>query len=495
MDRRNFIKSVAAASAAQTLIAPEVSKAEGSIDGRPNFLFIIADDLTHRAIHSLTNPEVRTPNIDQLAARGCAFTHCFQQGSWLPAVCVASRTMLNTGLSAFRSQKNVDFTPLWGSTFRESGYDTYIVGKWHLDPTTLQRSFSETDPIGLGMFESTPSAYHRPSPEDTWTPWDQSLEGHWLDTKIWQGTSNADIHHSSVIWSDCAVDHLLNKVAKRRTPFFMYVGFNAPHDPRQSPKEFVDQFPRESIKIPPNFLPEHPFDLGDYYIRDEMLAPFPRTKDAIQLHRSEYYAIISHLDTQIGRILDALEKTGKSQNTYVILTADHGLAVGEHGLMGKQNMYDCSIRVPWIIAGPDIEKGRRVDELVYQHSTFATTCELAGIPVPKAVEFPSCVDLIKGGNTPKHDAIFSRYRDFQRTVRTKDYKLIVYPQAKIVQLFDMKKDPWEIHNLAAEPGVAAVKAQLIQRLHQFQQELDDELDIGNINEFAYKGSVPAKGRV
>jgi len=494
MDRRKFIKSVAVASAGQTFITPEISKAEGPVDGRPNFLFIIADDLTYRAIHSLTNPEVHTPNIDRLVARGCAFTHCFQQGSWTPAVCIASRTMLNTGLSAFRSQKEMDFTPLWGRTLRDSGYDTYIAGKWHLDATTLQRSFSETDPIGLGMFESTQAAYHRPSPTDTWTPWDKSLKGHWLETKLWQNTREADIHHSSVVWSDCAVDHLLNKAAKRRAPFFMYVGFNAPHDPRQSPKEFVDQFPRGNIKIPPNYLPEHPFDLGDYYIRDEVLAPFPRTKEAVQLHRSEYYAIISHLDTQIGRILDALEKTGKAQNTYVILTADHGLAVGEHGLMGKQNMYDCSIRVPWIIAGPGIKKGSRVDELVYQHSTFATTCELAGIPVPKAVEFPSCVDLIKGGHTPKHDAIFSRYRDFQRAVRTKDHKLIVYPKAKIVQLFDMKNDPWEMQNLASDPKLTSVKAQLTQRLRQFQQELDDELDLGNISEFAGQGHVPVQGQ-
>jgi len=490
MDRRDFIKSVAAASAAQALIVPEAATAEAPLDARPNFLFIIADDLTYRAIHSLTNPEVHTPNIDRLAARGCAFTHCFQQGSWTPAVCIASRTMLNTGLSAFRSQKDVDFTPLWGATFREAGYDTYIAGKWHLDATTLQRSFSETDPIGLGMFESTPAAYHRPSPGDTWTPWDQSLKGHWLDTKLWQGTPKSEVHHSSVIWSDCAVDHLLNKVAKRNRPFFMYVGFNAPHDPRQSPKEFVDQFPRESIEIPPNFLPEHPFDLGDYYIRDEVLAPFPRTRAAVQLHRSEYYAIISHLDTQIGRILDALEKTGKSQNTYVILTADHGLAVGEHGLLGKQNMYDCSIRVPWMIAGPGIEKGRRVDELVYQHSTFATTCELAGIPVPKTVEFPSCADLVKGGHATKHDAIFSRYRDFQRAVRTKDYKLIVYPKVKIVQLFDMKNDPWETHNLVSEPKLATVKAELIQRLHRFQKDLDDDLSLGNVSEFADHGRVP-----
>ncbi len=495
MDRRKFIKSVAVASAAQTFITPEASKAEGPVDGRPNFLFFIADDLTYRAIHSLTNLEVHTPNIDRLVARGCAFTHCFQQGSWTPAVCIASRTMLNTGLSAFRSQKDVDFTPLWGRTFRDAGYDTYIAGKWHLDPTTLQRSFSETDSIGLGMFESTQAAYHRPSPTDTWTPWDKSLKGHWLETKLWQNSREAEIHHSSVVWSDCAIDHLLNKVAKRRTPFFMYIGFNAPHDPRQSPKEFVDQFPRENIEIPPNFVPEHPFDLGDYYIRDEVLAPFPRTKEAVQLHRSEYYAIISHLDTQIGRILDALEKTGKAQNTYVILTADHGLAVGEHGLMGKQNMYDCSIRVPWIIAGPGIKKGSRVDELVYQHSTFATTCELAGIPLPKSVEFPSCVDLIKGGHTPKHDAIFSRYRDFQRAVRTKDYKLIVYPKVKIVQLFDMKSDPWEMHNLASDPKLASVKTQLTQRLHQFQQELDDELDIGNISEFADQGHVPAQEQI
>jgi choline-sulfatase len=200
------------------------------------------------------------------------------------------------------------------------------------------------------------------------------------------------------------------------------------------------------------------------------------------------------MDAQIGKILDALEKTGKSQNTYVILTADHGLAVGEHGLMGKQNMYDCSIRVPWMIAGPGIEKGRRVDELVYQHSTFATTCELAGIAVPKSVEFPSCADLIRGGHATKHDAIFSRYRDFQRAVRTKDHKLIVYPKARIVQLFDMKNDPWEMHNLADDPKLASVRSQLIQRLHQFQKELDDELHIGDISEFASQGHVPAQGQ-
>ena len=221
----------------------------------------------------------------------------------------------------------------------------------------------------------------------------------------------------------------------------MYIGFNEPHDPRQSPKEFVDMFPREKIAIPPNYLPEFPFDNGFLRGRDEQLAPFPRTREAVQLHRSEYYALIAYLDSQVGRILDALEHSGKAENTYVIFTADHGLAVGQHGLMGKQNLFDHSIRIPWIIAGPGVPKGKKVGELVYQHSTFATTCELAGIPIPSSVEFPSLADLITGQGTPKHDAVFSRYQDYQRAVRTRDYKLIVYPQVKQTQLFDLNNDP------------------------------------------------------
>ena len=257
----------------------------------------------------------------------------------------------------------------------------------------------------------------------------------------------------------------------------MYVGFNEPHDPRQSPKEFVDMFPPDKIEIPPNYLPEFPFDNGDLRGRDEQLAPFPRTREAVQLHRSEYYALIAYLDSQVGRILDALERSGKADNTYVIFTADHGLAVGQHGLMGKQNLFDHSIRMPWIINGPGVPKGKKVDKMVYQHSTFATTCELASIPVPSSVEFPSLADLIKGQGTAKHDAVFSRYQDVQRAVRTKDYKLIVYPQVKKVQLFDLNKDPWEITDLSRSPMLKPVRTQLMQRLRTFQHELDDKLDL------------------
>ena len=445
------------------------------MSGRPNFLFLIADDLTYRSIHSLNNKEVDTPNLDRLVREGACFTHCFHQGSWSAAVCVPSRVMLNSGLSAFRAQKLLDSVPLWGQSLGKAGYETYIAGKWHLDPTSLQRSFKQMGPIGPGMFESTPEAYHRPSPGNHWSPSDKSLKGHWLDTSLWLNAPHREMRHSCSIWALEAVAHLTKVAAKQQNPFFMYVGFNEPHDPRQSPREYLDKYPQARIEIPPNYLPEHPFNEGDHTIRDELLAPFPRTKEAVRLHRSEYYALISYLDYQVGVILQALERSGKAENTYVILTADHGLAVGEHGLMGKQNMYDHSIRMPLLISGPGIAKGKRIDELVYQHSLFATTCELAGVPAPSTVEFPSLAGLLRDGRSKGQEAVFCYYKNFQRAVRTKEHKLIVYPQAAMVQLFDMVNDPWEARNLASDPKYASIKNDLMQRLQEIRTELGDPL--------------------
>lgn len=445
---------------------------------RPNFLFIICDDLTFRAIRALNNPEVRTPNLDRLVNEGCAFTHCFHQGSWSGAVCVPSRTMLNTGLSAFQAQEGATRVPTWGQTLGEAGYDTYIAGKWHLDPKVLERSFREKGPVSGGMLNSTPDATDRPKPGNHWDPSDKTLAGHWLHTGQWAHREPDAIEHSSELWTDCAVDYLASRAANRSAPFFMYIGYNAPHDPRQSPKEFVEQYPREKIQIPPNYLAEHPFDQGDRLVRDEVLAPIPRSEEAVRVHRQEYYAIVTHLDGQIGRLLDALEKSGRARETYVMLTADHGIAIGQHGLWGKQNMYDHSIRMPLLVRGPGVAAGKRVDELVYQHSMFATTCELAGVPVPKHVQFPSLAGMLRGSAGNGADSIFCYYRDFQRAVRTKTHKLIVYPQARRVQLFDLAKDPWETRDLSGDPAEAALKAGLLARLKKWQLELGDKLELG-----------------
>jgi arylsulfatase A-like enzyme len=484
VNRRTFLGVSSAAAAAASCLSGPQALASGALSSRPNFLFLIADDLMFRTIGSINNPEVHTPNLDRLAARGCYFTHCFHQGSWTGAVCVASRTMLNTGLTTFHAQQSDSANqavthPVWAQTFREAGYSTFITGKWHLDAVSLQRSFSEMGPVAPGYLPSTPDMYDRPAPGNLWDPANRALLGHWLRGGIWLNRRDDDtIQHSSELYADAAIRHLRNSVPKQTTPFFMYVGFNAPHDPRQAPQQFLDLYPAEKIAIPPNFLPQHPFDQGDFKTRDELLAPFPRTKHDVQVHRREYYAIISHMDAQIGRILEALEASGKAANTYVILTADHGLAVGEHGLMGKQNQYECSMRMPLMLAGPGIRAGKRVDEMVYQHAMYATTCELAGIAVPRHVEFPSLAPMLRAESPrPMNDAMFGWLNVLQRSIRTKRHKLIFYAPLKRFQVFDLQDDPWEMHDLVDDPAYAEVKRDLIATLKAKQKELGDAMDI------------------
>lgn len=482
MNRRKFLGVSAGAFAASRVGTAFASSQSLGQDTRANFLFIIADDLMFRTIAAINNPEVHTPNMDSLVRGGCHFTHAFHQGSWTGAVCIASRTMLNTGLTGFKANRadagNQAFDgPAWGQTFREAGYDTYITGKWHLDAVMLQRSFAEQGPVAPGFLNSTPNMYNRPAPGNSWSPTDKSLAGHWLKKGLWTNTKDDTIQHSSELYADAAIGYL-GRTSNKKNPFFMYVGFNAPHDPRQAPQEFLDLYPAEKIAIPPNFLPQHPFDQGDFKTRDELLAPFPRTKHAVQVHRREYYAMISHMDAQIGRILGALRASGRADNTYVILTADHGLAVGEHGLMGKQNQYECSMRMPLIIAGPGIKPGKSVDEMVYQHSMYATTCDLAHIPIPSHVEFPSLVPMLHAEKPePVHDAMFGWLNVLQRSIRTRQYKLIFYAQLPRFQLFDLVEDPWEMHDLIDDAKYAGVKAEMIAKLKKKQKELGDPMDI------------------
>jgi choline-sulfatase len=480
MDRRKFIALLPAGGAAAKALT---AQAQTPASTRPNFVLLLADDLTFRAIHALNNKEVHTPNLDRLAAQGCAFTHCFHQGSWSGAVCIPSRTMLNTGLSAFRAQTQADNVPLWGQTLRKAGYDTCISGKWHLDPVMLGRSFNHNGPVGPDMLHSTPvggEAYNRPSPGNTWSPTDPKWGGHWLHTDLWKNEDPSRIEHSDSVYVDFGIDYLRSR-AHGPNPFFLYLAFNSPHDPRQSPQEILARYPQDKIEVPPNFLPEHPFDQGDARVRDEILAPFPRTHEAVRLHRREYYGLITYMDSQIGRVLEAVEALGLSNNTYIILTADHGLAVGEHGLLGKQNLYDCSVRMPLMIAGPGIAPGHRSDALVYQHSMFATTCELAGIPLPPHVEFPSLVPQLHSDAAPApHDHVYCRYINFQRSIRNQRHKLIVYPQVHQVQLFDIEADPFETKNLANDPAMAQVKRRLFDRLVQYQHQLADPLQLQQI---------------
>ncbi len=306
---------------------------------KPNILFLFSDDQSYETVRASGHTDIDTPNLDRLAASGTTFTHAYNMGAWHGAVCVASRSMLVTGRTVWHAQAmedkqkaDVEAGRLWPQRMAALGYDTYFSGKWHV-AANVRKAFDHVANLRPGMPGDTREGYNRPLPgkPDPWNPSDPAFGGHWKGGKHW----------SEVLGDDGV--RFLGQAAKSDKPFFMYLAFSAPHDPRQSPKEYVDRYPLDRIKVPENFLPEYPQkeEMGaGKKLRDEKLAPFPRDEHAVKVHRREYYAIITHMDEQVGRILDALEKSGKAGNTWIFFTSDHGLACGHHGLMGKQNMYE-----------------------------------------------------------------------------------------------------------------------------------------------------------
>ncbi|WP_439484472.1 sulfatase-like hydrolase/transferase [Cyclobacterium plantarum] len=443
-------------------------------DEKPNFLFIFSDDQRYNLVHALGNPQVQTPNLDRLVKSGSTFTHAYNMGAWNGAVCVASRAMMISGLSVWDAreqesefQQMADEGRFWPQLLEKAGYETYMTGKWHVK-ADAESIFQNVVHVRPGMPNQTPEGYDRPKSkaDTTWQPWDKSFEGFWKGGKHW-----------SEVLADDAQGYL-DQAAKSESPFMMYLAFNAPHDPRQAPKEFVDMYPVESIALPPSHMDMYPFkdSIGlSESLRDEALAPFPRTAYSVRKNIQEYYAIVSHMDAQIGKILGALEASGKMDNTYIIFTSDHGLAVGHHGLMGKQNMFDHSVRVPLVIAGSGIPENKQFHQQVYLQDVSATIMDLAGVDKPESTVFNSLMPYIQEDAPSAYPSIYSCYLNLQRMVRTDQYKLIFYPKLNKILLFDLKKDPAELRDRSADPMYQGIKQQLLTLLAMQQQALDDPL--------------------
>jgi choline-sulfatase len=328
----------------------------------------------------------------------------------------------------------------WSQLLSDAGYKTYFAGKWHVKLFDPESIFDVVGTVRPGMPKQTPDGYNRPLGENdkTWLPWDKSRGG------FWEGGA-----HWSEVLRDEAIG-FIQQAAEEDDPFFMYIAFNAPHDPRQSPKEYVDMYPPDSIQVPENFLPEYHYadEICGKQLRDERLMPYPRTEYAVKVNRSEYYALITHMDEQIGQILNALKESGKLDNTYIFYTADHGLALGHHGLAGKQNMYEHSLGAPLIVNGPGLEKGQRLTQRVYIQDIVPTTLDLAGIEQPDTMDFESLLPLIRGEKNGGRDVIYGAYMDSQRCVMQGDWKLMHYPAASKYRLFNVASDPNEMTDLA-----------------------------------------------
>lgn len=439
------------------LTTPAISAPEGQngpVQRPPNILFLFSDDQRPDTIGAWSNPNIKTPNLDRLVRQGFSFGHAYCMGSTQGAVCLPSRAMLNSGRTLYRVPGNLKGVKILPEVLRESGYTTFGTGKWHNERESFARGFAEGTSIFFGgMWNHLKVPLVDLKPDGTYTE------------------RRVGDRFSSEIFADAAIDFI--KHHPKDKPFYAYVAFTAPHDPRMPPKEYLDMYYAARPPLPRNFMPQHPFDNGWMTGRDESLAPWPRTPEIISDQLAEYYGMISHMDAQIGRIMTALKDSGQEENTIIVFSSDQGLAMGGHGLLGKQNLYEQSMGMPLIFCGKGIPRDKSSDALIYLYDVYPTLCSLAGASLPDQVEGKSLVPIWQGKQTAVRDSLFTTFENGQRAVRDSQWKLIRYPQINKTQLFDLRNDPYEMNDLAEKTEHATRIEKMMALLEQWQKQTGD----------------------
>jgi len=443
INRRDFLKATGAGAGLLALsrLAAGAGVAQATAK-RPNVIFLLTDDQRGDTIAALGNPHIQTPNLDALVKGGFTFRQAYCQGGYSGAVCLPARQMVLRGRSwlapRFKEQWQEQNFP---KTMNEAGYSTYFLGKAGNNDTPVLKVFKSEN------FDNRKG--------ESIVPGKEMADGVIAFLQDWKK----------------------QKDAGAAPPFFMHLAPPHPHDPRVAPQEFLDKYDVAKMPLPPNYLPFHPFDNGELFVRDEKLAPWPRTEDEIRRHLRDCYADISCLDAQFGRILQALRDIGEYDNTILVWTGDQGVAIGSHGLMGKQNLYEDSMKVPVILAGPGIPKGKASDAFAYHFDIYPTVCELTGAKMPQDIDGKSLVAVMQGKAEGVRDTILLGYKGVQRAVRRGQWKLIRYPEVNKTQLFDLAADPRETKDLAGDPAHAAKIKELLALLAAEQKRFGDTLPL------------------
>lgn len=428
---------------------------------RPNLLFLFADDQRADTIAALGNPVIRTPNVDRLVRAGVSFDRAYMQGGMQGATCVPSRAMLLSGRCLFRADEKLLRDETWPAAFGRAGYATFMTGKWHNGPASIPASFHAARGVFAGGMTDPLKARL------------SDLDGRRLTPP------RVAPRHACEVFADEAVRFLREH---RGGPFFCYVAFDAPHDPhvvpadfpvRYGPKDGADPAALAATLLPPNFLPQHPFDNGEMTIRDEQLLPWPRTPEQVRAMNADYYRYVSYLDAQVGRILDALAASPFAKDTIIVYAADSGVARGSHGLIGKQNLYEPSVRVPLVVAGPGVPAGGRAGALCYLFDVMPTLGRLCDVPAPTTSEGAEFTAALRDPSAAGRGRLLFAYRDVQRAVRDDRWKLIRYPKVDKTQLFDLRTDPDERSDLAAGPEHAGKVREMTAMLAEAQKEFGD----------------------
>ncbi len=438
---------------AAVAVAPAESK-----PAPPNILHIHADDHRPDGLHALGNDALKTPNLDTLVESGTTFTHCYTMGSMVGAVCLPSRTMMLTGRSLFNIGNR----------------GTPVTNRMPL-PTVLKA-------VGY-------EAWHMGKSGNEYMAGIQAFDINIVDDA--KGTGElASRAFSSRRHADRAVEFL--KSRDKSKPFYIYLAPPVPHDPSVAEPQFHKLYDATKLPLSPAFLPQHPWDNGDMTVRDEKLAPWPRTPEDTRRQLAEYYACVTGLDYHVGRIFEALKQSGQFKNTIIVFTGDNGLSLGEHGLFGKQNLYEFGgMHVPFVLAGPGIPKGRS-EALVYLMDLFPTFCDFAGVTPPLGTEGKSLRPIIEGKSTKVRNVLYTAYQQGQRAIRDDRWKLIRYPLVDQTQLFDLAADPRELNNLAAQPEHATKLRELTALLQKEMQRYDDPTPLTVANPKPAAWSPPAQ---
>lgn len=456
---------------------------EGKItkEKRPNFLFVLVDDQSPFDLQTY-DPEsiLETPNISGLAKEGMVFESARHMGSWIGAVCTPSRHMIMSGRSLWNLPSRGDFisqdepvnleTQTIGAVFNRAGYKTMRTCKRGNSYIAANEQFSVVrDATKRGGTAESGSAWH----------------------------------------GEQVMEYLGDRERNSETdPFLIYFGFSHPHDTRDGTPELLQKYgavnhtdtlhlPQENQNQPSlqkNYLPEHPFFHGHPELRDEERVSGVwknRDENTVRNELGREYACSENIDIQLGRVLKKLEAMGELENTYVIYTSDHGIAIGRHGLMGKQNLYEHTWRVPFIIKGPGIEAGKRVTGNIYLLDVLPTLCDLAGIEIPKTVEGTSFKPVLDGKKDSVRDVMYGVYaggtKPGMRSVKKGDWKLIKYDvmdgAVRETQLFNLAENPNEYlqehkregkleTNLAYDPNYA-------DKLEEMEALLLDQMTLHN----------------
>ncbi len=439
------------------VIAAQGNPAAGLTRERPNVLFIAVDDLNDWEGCLRGHPQVKTPNMDRLAARGTLFTNAHNQCP----LCNPSRVSLMTGLRpsstgvyglapGLRDVAALRDHVTLPQTFTRAGYTTYTCGKVYHDgsiaPKDRAAEFQTWGPAP-GLSRPARPMARLPEPRHPLMDWGPYPE--------------RDEDHADYQIASAAIQALQS--APQDRPFFVACGFRLPHVPCYAPQKWFDLYPEEQLRLPavldgdradtPRFswylhwiLPEP---------RLQVLKDFGEWKPLVRA----YLASISFMDAQLGRVLEALEATGRSGGTIVVLWSDNGWHLGEKEITGKNTLWDRSTRGPLIFAGPGVSKGERCSRPAELLDIFPTLLELASFPPRPDLEGHSLVPQLKNPKAPRPWPAITTHNHDNHGIRTERWRYIRYADGS-EELYDMRKDPREWNNLAGNSRYASVRQDL-----------------------------------